>query len=106
MSSSSGLYIPVHLRASSTGLPSSSATSLPHDGLPIYTPADLLLLESSPLSKLSHEELIALRAVAPEIVQSHRQHKSHEWRTRRPQFPSRSYPNSSESEGEEQSWRK
>ncbi|KAG2133707.1 hypothetical protein DEU56DRAFT_810285 [Suillus clintonianus] len=117
MSSSSGLYIPVHRRVPSTGSPSSSVTSspahsscslspVPHDSLPIYTPSDLLLLASSPLSKLSHEELSALRAIAPEIVQSRRQRKSHDWHTRRSQLPSRSYPNSSESEGEELGWRK
>ncbi|KAG1837216.1 hypothetical protein DFJ58DRAFT_816394 [Suillus subalutaceus] len=124
MSSSSGLYIPVHRRASSpsssssgVSSPANSSLPLPHDSLPIYTPSDLLLLASSPLSKLSHEELSALRAAAPEIVQSRRQRKSHEWHMihnpswsgnprRRSHFSSRSHSNTSESEGEEQGWRK
>ncbi|KAG1748356.1 uncharacterized protein EDB91DRAFT_876141 [Suillus paluster] len=129
-SSSSSLYIPVHRRAPSTGSPSSSCASSPapssrslspmlHDGhpsLPIYTPSDLLLLASSPLSRFSSEELSALRAVAPEIVQTRKQRKSHEWHMRqspssspsrkRSQFPSRSNPNTSESEGEGLGWRK
>ncbi|KAG1729279.1 hypothetical protein EDB19DRAFT_1744126 [Suillus lakei] len=82
--SSSGLYIPVHRRASSTSSPSSSGVSspadslspLPHDSLPIYTLSDLLLLA------LSREELSALRDAAPEVVQSRRQRKSHEWHMR------------------------
>ncbi|KAG2105753.1 uncharacterized protein F5147DRAFT_775081 [Suillus discolor] len=126
MSSSSGLYIPVHRRAPSPSSQSSSSVSsspahslspLPHDSLLIYTPSDLLLLASSPLSKLSNEELSALRAAAPEIVQSRRQRRSREWHMnhspswpgkphRRSQFPSHSYPNTSESEGEGQGYRK
>lgn len=126
ISSSSGLYIPVHRRApspsssSSSGVssPTDSLSPLPHDSLPyVYTPSDLLLLASSPLSKLSREELSALRAAAPEIVQSRRQRKSHEWHMnrgsswsgnprRRSQFSSRSHSNTSESEGEGQAYRK
>ncbi|KAG2343002.1 hypothetical protein BDR05DRAFT_1000316 [Suillus weaverae] len=122
MSSSSALYIPVHRRTPSTSSsavssPVHSLSPLPHNSLPIYTPSDLLLLASSPLSKLSREELGALRAAAPEIVQSRRQRKSHEWHMnhspswpgsprRRSQFPSRSSSNTSESEGEGQGYRK
>ncbi|KAG2757584.1 hypothetical protein P692DRAFT_20842828 [Suillus brevipes Sb2] len=123
--SSSGLYIPIHRRApsassaSSSGAssPASSLSPLPHDSLHIYTPSDLLLLASSPLSKLSPGELSALRAAAPEIVQSRRQRRSHEWHMnhnssrsgrphRRSQFTSSSHSNTSESEGEGQGfWR-
>ncbi|KAG2142112.1 hypothetical protein BD769DRAFT_51716 [Suillus cothurnatus] len=124
MSSSSGLYIPVHRRAPSPSLstssggssPANSLSPLPHD-MHIYTPSDLLLLASSPLSKLSREEFSALRAAAPEIVQSRRQRKSHEWHMnhspswsgnphRRSRFSSRSHSNTSESEEEGQGWRK
>ncbi|KAG1823681.1 uncharacterized protein BJ212DRAFT_1574300 [Suillus subaureus] len=125
MSSSSRLYIPVHRREPSTGSPSSTEVSppadslspLPHDNRPIYTPSDMLLLASSPLPKLSREELSALRAAVPEIMQSQRQRKLHEWNMsfgpywpgnprRRSQFPLRSHSSTSESEGEEQGWRK
>ncbi|KAG1800361.1 uncharacterized protein HD556DRAFT_1029870 [Suillus plorans] len=127
MSSSSKLYIPVHRRepppgsASSTkvSLPAHSLSPLPHDSrlIPIYTPSDMLLLASSPLSKLSQDELSTLRAVAPEIVQSQRQRRTHEWNMsfgpywpgnprRRPQFPLGSHLNTSESEGGGQGWRK
>ncbi|KAG2055990.1 hypothetical protein BDR06DRAFT_304805 [Suillus hirtellus] len=125
MSSSSGLYIPVHRRepspcsASSTkvSLPAHSLSPLPHDSRPIYTPSDMILLASSPLSKLSQNELNTLRAVAPEIVQSRRQRRTHEWSMsfgpywpgnprRRPQFPLGSHLNTSEIEGEGQGWRK
>ncbi|KAG2065686.1 hypothetical protein BDR04DRAFT_1108108 [Suillus decipiens] len=126
ISSSSGLYIPVHRRAASpssssssvASSPTNSLSSLPHDSLPyIYTASDLLLLASSPLSRLSREELSALRTAAPEIVQSRRQRKSHEWHMnhgsswsgnprRRSQFSSRSHSNTSESEGEGQGYRK
>ncbi|KAG1775565.1 hypothetical protein EV702DRAFT_1117594 [Suillus placidus] len=125
MSSPSELYIPVHQRARSTSSPSSTEVSppadslspLPHANLPIYTPSDMLLLASSPLSKLSREELIALRAAAPEIVQTQRQRKTHEWNMsfgpywpgnphRRPQFPLRSRSNAYGYEGEGQGWRK
>ncbi|KAG0702068.1 hypothetical protein DFH29DRAFT_999712 [Suillus ampliporus] len=127
-SSSSRLYVPVHRRAPSTSSscassPTHSSRSLspmPHDrlpSLPIYTPSDLLLLASSPLSKLSPAEFRTLRAAAPEIVQSRKQRKSHEWHMRqspfpsspshkRSQFSSRSHSNTSESEGEGQGWRK
>ncbi|KAG2105757.1 uncharacterized protein F5147DRAFT_236486 [Suillus discolor] len=88
-----------------------------HTGPIIYTPSDMLLLASSPLSKLSLDELNTLRAVAPEIVQSQRQRRTHEWSMsfgpywpgnprRRPQFPLQSHLNTSESEGEGQRWRK
>ncbi|KAG2156897.1 uncharacterized protein EDB93DRAFT_1126272 [Suillus bovinus] len=114
MSSSSGLYIPIHRRAASPSSSSSSRVSspahslspLPHDSPFIYTPSDLLLLASSPLSKLSHEEFNTLRAVAPEIVQSRRQRRSREWRMNHsPSWnphgrSSRSHSNTSESEGE------
>ncbi|KAG1834828.1 hypothetical protein EV424DRAFT_1361022 [Suillus variegatus] len=147
MSSSSGLYIPVHRRDPSPGsanstkvlLPAHSLSPLPHDSSeyyhlafthrvartsclsrhtgPIYTPSDMILLASSPLSKLSQNELNTLRAVAPEIVQSQRQRRTHEWNMsfgpywpgnprRRPQFPLGSHLNTSEIEGEGQGWRK
>ncbi|KAG1862409.1 hypothetical protein C8R48DRAFT_709909 [Suillus tomentosus] len=125
MSSSSKLYIPVHRREPSPGSASSTKVSLPahllsplpHDSRPIYTPSDMLLLASSPLSKLSQNELNTLRAVAPEIVQSKRQRRTHEWSMsfgpywpgnprRRPQFPLGSHLNTSEIKGEGQGWRK
>ncbi|KAG2142116.1 hypothetical protein BD769DRAFT_1425661 [Suillus cothurnatus] len=125
MSSSSRLYIPVHRREPSADSPNSTKVSSPayslppspHDSLPIYTPSDLLLLASSPLSKMSPEELSALRATAPEIVQSRKQRRTHEWNMsfgpywpgnprRRSQFPLWPHSNTPESEGEEQGWRK
>ncbi|KAG2356682.1 hypothetical protein BDR07DRAFT_1422535 [Suillus spraguei] len=119
MSSYSGLYIPVHRREPSRGSSSSPevSSSLPRDNRPIYTTSDMLLLASSPLSKLSREGLNTLRATAPEIVQSQRGRKTHEWNMsfgpywpgsprRRPQFPLRLRSNTCESEGEGQSWRK
>ncbi|KAG2065682.1 hypothetical protein BDR04DRAFT_142331 [Suillus decipiens] len=119
MSSSSGPYIPVHRwehSTSSSSLPEISST-LPRDNRPIYTISDMLLLASSPLSKLSREGLNTLRATAPEIVQSQRGRKTHEWNMsfgpywpgnprRRPQFPLRPRSNTCASEGEGQGWRK
>ncbi|KAF9235549.1 hypothetical protein BU15DRAFT_77872 [Melanogaster broomeanus] len=110
--SSPGLYIPVHRRSHSSGVPSSyayssssrasspppspslshttssrSASPLPHHTaqigmVPIYTPADLILLSASPLAKLSLEHRDALRAAAPELLQSRKQRKAREWRAR------------------------
>ncbi|KAL4072470.1 hypothetical protein V8B97DRAFT_371909 [Scleroderma yunnanense] len=93
------LYIPIHRRALSTGISSpssyawssSSRASSPtpsdvtasslgstsssqgftgNSSLPIYTPADLILLSSSPLSKLSQEHKEILRTTAPAVMLS------------------------------------
>ncbi|KAF8838791.1 hypothetical protein BDN67DRAFT_971017 [Paxillus ammoniavirescens] len=103
---SPGLYVPIHRRNRSSGVPSSytyagssssrasspspstssSTSSLPlpptHASLPIYTPADLLLLSFSPLARLSPEHIDAIRAAAPEVVQSRKQRKAREWHAR------------------------
>ncbi|KAG2156900.1 uncharacterized protein EDB93DRAFT_874943 [Suillus bovinus] len=117
MSSTSELYVPVNRRKPTTGSPSSEVSSPAEssscDNRPIYTLADMLLLASSPLSKLSPEKLSALRATAPEIVQTSKQRRTHEWkmkfgpywpgRPHRPlQFPLKSQLKSSGPQG----WRK
>ncbi|KIJ62192.1 hypothetical protein HYDPIDRAFT_30729 [Hydnomerulius pinastri MD-312] len=141
--SSPGLYVPLHRRNRSSGVPSSynystgssrassptlstssrSVSPLPHvapitdrdTSLPIYTPADLLLLSASPLAKLSPEHSNTLRAVAPEVVQSRKQRKAQEWRARHPgSSSSRSHKRTSSdashtshsSESEEGIWRR
>ncbi|KAH7928562.1 hypothetical protein BV22DRAFT_1117434 [Leucogyrophana mollusca] len=131
---SGGLYVPVHRRGVSGSYSSSSRASSPtpsssalsersisptpherHTSLPIYTPADLLLLSSSPLSRLSPEERMTLREVAPVIVRNRKQRKAHEWQSRHKgsshrRAPSITHSNytTSESEGEERmggTWR-
>lgn len=60
----------------------SSSPSPGHAPIPIYTPADLLLLSSSPLSKLSQECKDALHLAVPEVVLSRKRRKAQEWRAR------------------------
>ncbi|KAH7887097.1 hypothetical protein F5I97DRAFT_1105686 [Phlebopus sp. FC_14] len=50
--------------------------------IPIYTPADLLLLSTSPLARPSAELRDALKSAAPEVVQSRRQRKTLAWHAR------------------------
>ncbi|KIJ14701.1 hypothetical protein PAXINDRAFT_99956 [Paxillus involutus ATCC 200175] len=143
--SSPGLYVPIHRRNRSSGVPSSytyagslssrasspspstsspssSSLHLPptHASPPIYTPADLLLLSASPLARLSPEDIDAIRAAAPEVVQSRKQRKAREWHARHaPGWSAWSSPshkrtsshvshssNTSESEEERGTWRR
>lgn len=60
----------------------SSSPSPGYSFIPVYTPADLLLLLSSPLSKLSQEDKDALHMAAPEVVLNRKQRKAQEWRAR------------------------
>ncbi|KAI6040862.1 hypothetical protein EDC04DRAFT_2893636 [Pisolithus marmoratus] len=60
----------------------SSSPSPGHSSIPVYTPADLLLLSSSPLSKLSQEDKHALHMAAPEVVLNRKRRKAQEWRAR------------------------
>lgn len=60
----------------------SSSPSLGHAPIPIYSPADLILLSSSPLSKLSKEHKDALHLAVPEVVLSSKRRKAQEWRAR------------------------
>ncbi|KIK93465.1 hypothetical protein PAXRUDRAFT_828958 [Paxillus rubicundulus Ve08.2h10] len=145
---SPALYVPVHRRNRSSGVPSlysyagssssrasspspstsssSSTSSTPpterhRDAfLPIYSPADLLLLSASPLARLSPEHVDAIRAAVPEVVQSRKQRKALEWRVRHaPGWSASSSPshkrtpshvshssNTSESEEERGAWRR
>ncbi|KAI6127520.1 hypothetical protein EDD17DRAFT_1766450 [Pisolithus thermaeus] len=61
----------------------SSSPSQGHaPNIPIYTPADLLLLSTSPLSKLSKECKDALHSAVPEVVLTRKRRKAQEWRAR------------------------
>ncbi|KAF8556816.1 hypothetical protein OG21DRAFT_1506026 [Imleria badia] len=89
---SSGLYVPIHRRtpSSCTSSPSSSSRALSpipstHSIPGVYTPAELLSLAHSPLVvPLSAVHADALRAVAPEIVQTRKQRKAMAWHARLP----------------------
>ncbi|KAH0826686.1 hypothetical protein J3R83DRAFT_5077 [Lanmaoa asiatica] len=104
---SRGLYVPVHRRTPSNSSrtpspsPSSFSSSRTYSSITItlpadvthtvpapvpgvYTPAELLLLSASPLAKLSAGHVDALRALAPEVVQTRRQRKALTWHTRHP----------------------
>ncbi|KAG8216921.1 hypothetical protein J3R82DRAFT_7197 [Butyriboletus roseoflavus] len=86
--SSPVIYVPIHRRTpSSSPSPSSSRALSPSPAPPIagvYTPAELLLLSTSPLAKLSAEHVDALRAHVPEVVQTRKQRKALAWHARRP----------------------
>ncbi|KAI6118665.1 hypothetical protein EDD17DRAFT_1749818 [Pisolithus thermaeus] len=53
-----------------------------HAPIPIYTTADLLLLSTSPLSKLSKECKDALHLAVPEVMLTRKRRKAQEWRAR------------------------
>ncbi|KAG6377372.1 hypothetical protein JVT61DRAFT_15168 [Boletus reticuloceps] len=140
--SSPGLYVPVHRRrrtpgyasSSESGTPTSSPASSPSSSarslsplrtptptpMPgIYTSNQLLILSHSPLiAQMSAAHVEALRAVAPEVVQTRKQRKALAWRARQAtatvtqhahrQTPSRGSHSQSQSESEEDravSWR-
>lgn len=142
----SGLYVPVHKRNRSTSssysstrslsplssrgfspLPSAGTlSSLPgrtqadpttaHHG--VYTLAELLSLAHSHLARVSGSDInTRLRAVAPEVVLTHKQRKALEWHARHAPTPTAtttgshrrgrlSRPHASESEEESTTWRK
>ncbi|KIM70796.1 hypothetical protein SCLCIDRAFT_169581 [Scleroderma citrinum Foug A] len=137
------LYIPVHRRAYLAGISpssssyawsSSSRASSPTpsevttcslssvasssrgitSSLPIYTPANLIRLSSSPLSKLSEERREVLRTTAPEVMVTRKQRKAQEWRARQVGSPNsnqrthkRTTSRSSQtSDVDEQTWRR
>lgn len=53
----------------------------------VYTPAELLLLSTSPLAKLSVDDVDALRTLAPEVVRTRKQLKTLVWHARHPHHP-------------------
>jgi len=82
--------------------------------VPIYTPADLIRLSSSPLSKLSHEHREVLRVTAPEVMLTRKQRKAQEWLARHvgsPNSNQRTHKritsrSSQTSDSDEQTWRR
>jgi hypothetical protein len=114
---SAGVYVPVHRRSHSPASSSRSGRSTPdsvhsdgahqsmvsfigqcllnpwthtdHPTVPVYTIADLLHLQRSPLAKLSPDAKQAMRDVVPDIVLNRKAVETRRWKARQTPSPER-----------------